>query len=136
VSGLGQNAGAAGGAEPRAKQVMVPALATVAPDVAVGAAHQLLREHRATHVLVLDRGLLVGILSQRDLLHASSDALPVRDVMRRALFVVSPDTPVSRVALIFRRRRVPVLPVLDGRDLVGIVRAVDVLETAWDRAKP
>jgi len=114
---------------------MVPPSATVAPDVAVGVAHQLLREHRASHVLVLDRGLLMGILSQRDLLHAPSDALPVRDVMRRALFVVSPDMPLSRVALIFRRRRVPVLPVLDGRELVGVVRAVDVLETAWDRAK-
>jgi len=127
---------AVGGAEPRALEVMVPPPATVAPDAPVGATHQLLREHRASHVLVLDRGLLVGIVSQRDLLSAQSDALPVKDVMRRALFVVSPDTPAGRMALIFRRRRVPLLPVLDGRRLVGVVRAVDVLETAWDRAKP
>jgi acetoin utilization protein AcuB len=114
---------------------MVPAAATAAPDMAVGVAHALLREHRAQHLPVLDDGLLVGIVSQRDLLRAQSDALPVREVMQHTLFVLAPDTPVSRAARIFRERRVPVLPVLDGRVLVGIVRAVDVLETAWDRAK-
>jgi acetoin utilization protein AcuB len=115
--------------------VMVPAPATAPPDMPVGAAHSLLREHRTQHLLVLDQGLLVGIVSQRDLLRAQSDALPVRDVMQHLLFVLAPGTPVSRAARIFRDRRVPVLPVLDGRDLVGVVRAVDVLETAWDRAK-
>ena len=124
-----------GGAEPAARDVMVRAAATAVPDMPVGVAHALLREHRTQHLPVLDDGLLVGIVSQRDLLRAQSDSLPVRDVMQHTLFVLAPDTPVSRAARIFRDRRVPVLPVLDGRDLVGIVRAVDVLETAWDRAK-
>jgi CBS domain-containing protein len=121
--------------EPAARDVMVPPPATAPPDMAVGTAHSLLREHRAQHLLVLEHGLLVGIVSQRDLLRAQSDALPVRDVMQHILFVLSPSTPVSRAARIFRERHVRVLPVLDGRELVGVVRAVDVLETAWDRAK-
>jgi len=132
---MSQAARAGQGAEPTAREVMVSPPATASPDMPVGAAHRLLREHRVGHLPVLDRGLLVGIVSQRDLLRAQSDALPVGDVMRRTLFVLSPDTPIGRAARIFRDRRVPVLPVLDGRQLVGIVRAVDVLETAWDRAK-
>jgi acetoin utilization protein AcuB len=123
------------GPEPTARHVMLPAKATVAPATPVGEAHALLREHGVKHLPVLRDGLLVGMVSQHDLLRSDSDALPVGEVMRSPLFVVSPDTPISRVARIFRERRLPVLPVLDGRDLVGIVRAVDVLETAWDHAK-
>jgi acetoin utilization protein AcuB len=114
---------------------MVPAKATVTPATPVGEAHGLLREHGVKHLPVLWDGLLVGMVSQHDLLRSDSDALPVGAVMRSPLFVVSPDTPISRVARTFRQRRVPVLPVLDGRELVGFVRAVDVLETAWDHAK-
>jgi acetoin utilization protein AcuB len=114
---------------------MVPAQATVAPTTLVGAAHRLLREHKVTHLPVLDGDLLIGIVSQRDLMRADSDSLRVADVMARMVYVLSPDTPMSRAARLFRERRVPVMPVLEGRTLVGIVRAVDVLETAWDRAK-
>ena len=122
--------------EPCAREVMVPSLAVVAPETPVGAAHSLLREHGVKHLPVLEDGLLVGLVSQRDLLRSESDALAVSEVMQRTLFVLSPDTPIGRAARLFRQRRVPVLPVLDGRELVGMVRAVDVLETAWDHARP
>jgi len=115
--------------------IMTSPVATATPDTPVGAAHRLLREHGIRHLAVLDDGLLVGIVSQRDLLRAQSDALPVRDVMIHTLHVVSPETPITRAARIFRERRLPVLPVLEGRRLVGMVRAVDVLETAWDHAR-
>jgi acetoin utilization protein AcuB len=114
---------------------MVPVKATVTPATPVGEAHALLREHGVRHLPVLRGGLLVGMVSQHDLLRSDSDALPVGEVMRSPLVVLSPETPISRVARIVRQRRVPVLPVLEGRELIGIVRAVDVLETAWDHAK-
>ena len=109
--------------------------ATAAPGTSVGEAHRLLRAHDMHHLPVLEGDLLVGIVSQRDLLRAESDALPIRDVMSPMVFVLSPETPVSRAARIFRERRLPVLLVLEGRSLRGVLRATDVLETAWDRAK-
>lgn len=121
--------------EPVARDVMHQVGATAVPSTLVGEAHRLLREHAMTHLPVLDGDLLVGIVSQRDLLRAESDAWAVRRVMQPTVFVIAPQTPVGRVARIFRERRLPILLVLDGRRLVGIVRAVDVLETAWDRAK-
>ena len=84
---------------------------------------------------VLDGDLLVGIVSRRDLLRAESDAFPIRDTMSRMVFVLSPETPLSRAARIFRERRLPVLLVVEGRALAGVLRAADVLVTAWDRAK-
>jgi len=121
--------------EPTVRTIMLAVSATAAPDTTVGMAHQLMREHGVAHLPVLDGELLVGIVSRRDLLRAQSDALPLAGVMARTVFVLSPDTPMSRAARTFRERGLPVLPVLDGRKLSGVVRAVDVLETAWDRAK-
>ena len=133
---MGQVAARSGAdADRPVREIMASPVATVAPDTLVGAAHVLLRQHGIRHLAVLDGGLLVGIVSQRDLLRAQSDALPVRDVMTRTLHVLSPATPITRAARIFRDRRLPVLPVLEGRRLVGMVRAVDVLETAWDHAR-
>jgi acetoin utilization protein AcuB len=117
------------------RDVMAAVAATATPGTSVGEAHRLLREHGIHHLPVLDGDLLVGIVSQRDLLRAESDALPIRDAMSRMVFVLSPDTPLSRAARIFRERRLPVLLVLEGRTLAGVLRATDVLETAWDRAK-
>ena len=117
------------------REFMVPVAAAASPDTSVGEAHRLLREHGTTHVPVLEDGLLVGIVSERDLLRAQSDALPIRDVMTRMVYVLSPETLVSRAARAFRRHDVPVLPVLAGRALVGLVRAIDVLETAWDHTR-
>ena len=122
-------------AEPAARDVMHPVGATAVPSTPVGEAHRLLRDHAMTHLPVLEGDLLVGIVSQRDLLRAESDAWAVRRVMQPTVFVIAPDTRVGRVARIFRERRLPILLVLDGRRLVGFVRPVDVLETAWDRAK-
>jgi acetoin utilization protein AcuB len=123
------------GPEPTAREIMVPARATVGPATPVGEAHSLLREHGVKHLPVLRDGLLIGMVSQHDLMRSDSDSRPIGEVMRSPMFVLSPETPISRVARMFRERRVPVLPVLERRSLIGIVRAVDVLETAWDHAK-
>jgi CBS domain-containing protein len=89
---------------------MAAVAATATPGTSVGEAHRLLREHGIHHLPVLDGDLLVGIVSQRDLLRAESDALPIRDAMSRMVFVLSPETPLSRAARVFRERRLPGAP--------------------------
>ena len=59
----------------------------------------------------------------------------MRDVMSPSIATVGPSTPVGDAHRLLREHRISHLPVLDGRTLAGFVRAVDVLETAWDRAK-
>src|SRR5678816_618128 len=120
------------GPEPRVRDVMAAVAATATPGTSVGEAHRLLREHGIHHLPVLDGDLLVGIVSQRDLLRAESDALPIRVTMARMVFVLSPEPPLSCATGSFRERRLPVLLVVEGRALAGVLRAADVLETAWD----
>ncbi len=106
---------------------MTGPLGTTTPDAPVGLVRRQLEQTGARRFPVLDGELLVGIVSYWDVLRADSDTLPVRDLMTRSVYVVSPDTTVREAARIFRQRRVPVLPVLDGRRLVGMISAADVL---------
>jgi CBS domain-containing protein len=112
------------------RDVMTPPVETTSPDTPVGALRRRLEQTGIWRLPVLDGGLLVGIVSYWDLLRAESDAVPVRELMTRDVFVLSPDTPLRRAARTFRRRRLPACPVIDGRALVGMVSAADVLGVA------
>jgi acetoin utilization protein AcuB len=114
---------------------MVAPVVTVTPDTLVGAARDLLRQHAIRHLPVLEDGLLVGIVSERDLLRATSQALPLREVMTRTVFVLSPGTSIREAARLFRDRRFGAVPVLDGRRLVGIVSVTDVLRVPAEQPR-
>src|SRR5262249_44167840 len=53
----------------RAQDLMSPNPVTVSPEMSVAEVWDLMREHAIRHIPVLDRGALVGMLSDRDLAH-------------------------------------------------------------------
>ena len=101
---------------------------TVRPSTTVDEARRLLLETPIGYLPVVDRGLLVGIVGDRDLRAASGPSAPVAEVMTRTVFVLSPETPVRDAARVFRRRRFGAMPVLTGRELCGMVARDRVLE--------
>lgn len=121
--------GPARAASPSAVRNIIRVAVTVSPDATVGEARRLLRQPRIRHLPVLDRGLLVGIVAGRDLQSAPGEATRIAAVMTRTVFFLSPETPVRSAARIFRERRFGAMPVLRGRELVGIVSVVDVART-------
>jgi CBS domain-containing protein len=54
--------------------------------------------------------------------------LRVRDAMTREVLSVTPDTTLREAAELFVRRHVSGAPVVEGRRVVGVVSATDVLE--------
>lgn len=113
--------------------IMVKPVVTATPNTSVGDARRLLEKSRVRHLPVLEGGLLVGIVSDRDLRSARTDTVPIREIMTRTVFVLSPDTSVRQAARLFRERRFGAMPVLDGRELVGIVSVVDVLRVLGEQ---
>lgn len=110
------------------EDIMVKPVVTATPETPVSVARGLLQERARVPLLpVVEGGLLVGIVSERDLQRDPSEAVPLREVMTRKVFVLSPDTPVREAARVFRDRRLRAMPVLAGRELVGIVLVEDVL---------
>lgn len=123
--------------------VMTGTIVTVELDDTLGFAKELFDVHRFHHLLVVDKGKLAGIVSDRDLLRAVSpfvgklvereqDAATLRkrihQIMGRQLVTVAPDEGIEACARLMLERRVSCLPVVDreGRP-VGVATWRDLL---------
>jgi acetoin utilization protein AcuB len=107
--------------------IMTKPVLTATPETTVAEAHRILMDSWIRHLPILEDELLVGIVSDRDLVSAPDDSTPLRAIMRSPVFVLSPATPLKLAVRLLRDRRFGAVPVLDGRRLVGIVSVVDVL---------
>jgi CBS domain-containing protein len=92
----------------------------------VGAA-QLMRHKGVEYAVVHDRGLLVGVVSRKDLDHELDRHGRERSLRRLAKYkgTIRADASLDEAVKILRKRNTRVLAVLDGNRVVGIVRPAD-----------
>ncbi len=119
---------------------------TIAVNTAFPDALSLMREHRFRRLPVVNKhGKLVGIVSERDLLHAAPSAatslsiwemqymlakLHVKDIMTEEVITTTPDTPVEDAAQLMVEYRIGGLPVVSGGgEVVGIITETDIFRT-------
>jgi len=120
-------------------QFMSTDLYTVRPDDPIDLAANIMDWRRIRHVPVEDdHGKLVGMISFRDLLQLlakrSSDngeETMCRDVMKKDVRCVTPDTPTIDILQLMRDENIGSLPVVDEDDrLIGLVTVYDLLDIA------
>lgn len=98
------------------------ALSEAKIDMEMGLVHHL--------PVVDDRGRLVGIVSDRDIVRRS-DKRRVADVMSRDLVTTRPDSPAHMAASMMLDFRIGSIPVVDDDGaLVGVVTITDYLALA------
>jgi acetoin utilization protein AcuB len=132
-----------------ARELMTPKPITVTPKASIAEVWELMHERDIRHVPVVDNGVLVGMLSDRDLARRNLprvlaleglDALqrelttPVVEVMSADVIAVEPDTELSEVVDLLLEYKIGALPVTEpgsGR-VVGIVSYIDVLRVLRD----
>ncbi len=92
----------------------------------------LCREADVRHLPVLERGQLLGLVSDRDLrgaLGAGRRAeTPVEALMTWDVVSAAPETPLPEAARLMLDRRLRALPVVHQDALVGILTSTDVLD--------
>lgn len=115
--------------------IMRPVLVWALADFTVSEARTLMRDARVRQLPVLESGLLVGIVAHRDLMGVPDESAPIRTVMRQPVFVLHPRMPAPVAGRIFRERGFGAMPVLEGRELVGIVSLIDITR-AVERGAP
>jgi acetoin utilization protein AcuB len=102
---------------------------TISGETTVEEALGIVEVERLRHLPVLDaRGALVGIVSEKDLLRASSkDA--VEKVMTREVVTVTEYTALEEAARVMADHRISCLPVVRDAKLVGIITETDLFQT-------
>ena len=116
---------------------------TVRKDQELKHARALMRDYDIRHLPVVEEGVLIGVLADRDIAHyteRSGESLwsggrhLVSAAMKTPVIVVHPEAEVTDAATCMAERRIGCLPVLEDNELVGIVTATDVLAALGQRA--
>ncbi len=98
------------------------------------AAQRLTAKEIGSLVILDDEGNLLGVLSERDLVHAlsehgrSSSSVPVGDLLGERPAMCKPEDSLRDVMLLMTQRRARHLPVIAGEALVGIISIGDVVK--------
>jgi acetoin utilization protein AcuB len=114
----------------------------VSPDTSLMEIRQLLHQRGFHHLLVVEGGTLVGVISDRDVLRTVSPFLDTRsetprdvrtlakrahDLMREDPITIAPGDPVQEAADLLLDHLISSLPVVDHGNLVGIITTKDLL---------
>jgi CBS domain-containing protein len=140
----------------QARDVMVTPVITVKPSTTVHeVARQFLERQISGAPVVDDKGELVGIISEGDLLHrveagterrrswwlrafteantlateyVKAHGRKVSDVMTHSVITAAPETPLHEVATLLEKNAIKRLPILENGQLVGIVSRANLLQ--------
>ena len=131
----------------RVEDLMTSKVFTVEQHDMIDRVFFLIHYEKVRHLPVVEKGKVIGIVSDRDLYKAlgpksnsksietaegttALHVIPqkVQHIMRRGVLTVNPDTYASEAAAIMADNKVGALPVVDKNGkLVGIISATDIL---------
>ncbi len=115
---------------------------SISSDDTLRIVREIMELGRVRHLPVVHKGKLVGVVSQRDLFHASLsnvigigreeqelflEGVKIADVMSEPPVSISPDAPVQSAAALMADRKIGCLPVVESEKLIGIVTETDLL---------
>jgi CBS domain-containing membrane protein len=125
------------------KDIMSTDLVTLEQEETLQLAEMVMKHGRIRHLPVVKQGMLVGLVTHRDLLKARISSLadispeeradlkltiPVCEVMEENTRTVAPDTPVLEAARLLKTNKFGCLPVADAGKLVGIITEADFID--------
>ena len=113
------------------REVMTKELVTVEPSTSVAAAVTVMGIQGVGAVLVMEKGRLEGIFTERDLVRALSHDIgassqAVAEWMTRNPVTLGPEASVEQALEIMLAGHFRHLPVMEGERLVGVVSIRDV----------
>lgn len=112
---------------------------SITAEQSVGDAVALLAQRRVGAVPVMEGASVVGIFSERDVIHAieahgaGAMARKVADTMTAPAITVAPQEAVIGALSLMTRRRIRHLPVVEDGTLIGFVSIGDLVKFRIDR---
>ncbi|MDF2178502.1 CBS domain-containing protein [Aliiglaciecola sp. CAU 1673] len=125
------------------ERFMTKQLVTIKPEATLAEVKAIFAKAKFHHLLVVEAGKLVGVVSDRDLLKTVSPYIgtaaeramdtatltkKVHQIMSRNLWVLGPKDDVYDAVQMFSRQRISCIPVVDAeRRPVGIISWRDIM---------
>ena len=109
-------------------------IVTIAPGASLKSAAQRLREHNIAALVVMSGDAVLGLLSEREVVHALAGhgehtcGLTVGEVMARDIVTIAPQDSLKRAMALMTRHRTRHLLVLRDGEPAGIVSIGDVIK--------
>ena len=126
----------------RIKDMMTRNPITVDSKTLVLDAQKIMRENKIRRLPVVDKGKLVGIITQHDLLMASPSPatslsvhelnyllskMKVSEIMKKNPVTITPETPFEEALKIGQDKKIGSFPVVENEKLVGMVTESDLV---------
>lgn len=116
----------------RVKDIMSTNVESIPAQTAATDAWDRMKRRGFHHLVVAERGKVVGIVSSRDLGDerggAVRDGHNVAELMTRQVITAKPTTTVRQAANLLRGCHIGSLPVVEAERVVGILTVTDLLE--------
>jgi len=124
------------------REIMMGSPVTLKPDETLDLANDVISLGRIRHIPIVEDGRLVGLLSERDMMGATTTTIfglkrksksallksvLIKDVMKKKVVTVKPDTPIKDAAHLMKEKKIGCVPVVDEGSLVGLVTTTDIL---------
>ena len=130
------------GKEGVVREIMMGSPVTLKPDETLDLANDVISLGRIRHIPIIEDGRLVGVLSERDMMGAATTTIfglkrksksallksvLIKDVMKKKVVTVKPDTPIKDAAHLMKEKKIGCVPVVNEGSLVGLVTTTDIL---------
>jgi CBS domain-containing protein len=140
----------------KARDIMVAPVITASPNASIKSVAETFIRHSISAVPVVDdKGKVVGIISEGDLLHRAEAGMEVQrpwwlrafmspdalaneyvkaharkasDAMNREVITASPETPLHEIASLLEKHAVKRVPIVENGQLVGIVSRANLVQ--------
>ena len=117
------------------------AVFSISPDAKVEDALRFMVDRNVGSLIIIDKGNIVGILSERDFVRnavaktAACTSVPVREMMTSQVFYVMPDDTIDQCMALMTNKRMRHLPVLDNNVPIGMISIGDVVNAIISEQK-
>ncbi len=119
----------------KAKDLMIKELITIGPEEKIALADLIMARSSVGGLPVVDRGKLVGIITQRDIMLARNyeiGGLMTRDLMSKNLITVGPEASLKEILEVMLDKKIERIPVVENGKLVGLIVHNRILRAIYE----
>ena len=112
----------------RSESVIIEQPYFIGPENSASDANKMMSTKGISGLLVIDNGILVGIITRRDILFQPDMDAKISDLMTKDIITASEGVKISEAKKVLHKNKIEKLPVVDASNkVVGLITSKDIL---------